>query len=87
MGRNQLPRAEGAANLEGEALAVMAQAAAEPPPAARTRIDPVLGEDGQPLEINPPCAGRWLRHVDGGLEPADADTAAAAGLAFTEPKE
>ncbi len=46
------------------------------------RIEPVLGEDGKPVELGPPCAGRWLRAEDGGLEPADADTAAAAGLAW-----
>jgi hypothetical protein len=36
---------------------------------------------GAPVpELVPPCAGRWLREPDGGLAPADPDTAAAAGL-------
>ena len=43
----------------------------------RTRIEPVKGAD-----VNPPCGGSWLRDADGGLSPADADTAAAAGLAW-----
>lgn len=47
-----------------------------------TRIEPQLDAQGQPTEQNPPCAGRWLRQQDGGLLPADADTAAAAGLAW-----
>lgn len=40
-----------------------------------TRIPPIEGAD-----VNPPCGGRWLRDPDGGLTPADAETAAAAGL-------
>ena len=47
-----------------------------------TRIEPRLGDDGQPVYLDPPCAGRWLREADGGLVPADAATAAAAGLAW-----
>ena len=46
------------------------------------RIPPQLGADGAPLELSPPHGGRWLRDADGGLSPADADTAAGAGLAF-----
>ena len=42
------------------------------------RIAPVPGV----VEPNPPCGGRWLRDADGGLSPADAETAAAAGLAW-----
>ncbi|MCU0963536.1 MAG: hypothetical protein MUF08_00430 [Burkholderiaceae bacterium] len=34
------------------------------------------------VELNPPCGGRWLRDADGGLSPADQETAAAAGLAW-----
>ena len=41
-------------------------AAAVPAPA---RLDPVLGADGQPLERDPPCGGRWRRDADGGLTP------------------
>lgn len=40
-----------------------------------TRIPPIEGAD-----VNPPCGGHWLRDPDGGLTPADAETAAAAGL-------
>lgn len=40
-----------------------------------TRIEPIPGAD-----VNPPCGGHWLRDTDGGLTPADAQTAAAAGL-------
>ncbi len=43
----------------------------------QTRIEPVDG-----VELNPPCGGHWLRDADGGLTPADAPTAAAAGLAW-----
>lgn len=50
--------------------------------AAATRIEPVPGPDGQPAELSPPCGGRWLRHADGALSPADASTAQAAGLAW-----
>lgn len=35
--------------------------------------------EGAP-EVQPPCGGSWLRLADGGLQPADADTAARAGL-------
>lgn len=41
------------------------------------RIEPAEGAD-----ITPPCGGRWLRDPDGGLRPADAATADAAGLAW-----
>lgn len=33
-------------------------------------------------EINPPCGGSWLRHQDGSLSPADADTEASAAQAL-----
>lgn len=52
-----------------------------PPPRLPARIEPSLGANGQPLEQSPAVAGRWLRHADGGLAPADAATADAAGLA------
>ena len=46
-----------------------------------TRIVPPDRPRGTPApELVPPCAGRWLREPDGGLVPADPDTAAAAGL-------
>lgn len=45
-----------------------------------TRIPPVLDSDGKPLPITPATGGSWLRDADGGLTPADADTAAGAGL-------
>lgn len=57
---------------------------AEPPvsvPAPRpTRIEPVLGADGRPTELVPPGGSRWIRDADGGLTPADAETAEAVGL-------
>ena len=56
--------------------------AAEPQDSLPSRIEPVMGEDGKPVELAPPCGTRWIRDVDGGLTPADADTAAAAGLAW-----
>lgn len=52
-----------------------------PLPRLPARIEPSLGANGQPLEQSPPVAGRWLRHADGGLAPADISTADAAGLA------
>lgn len=48
-----------------------------PAQAPPTRVEPTPG-----VELNPPCGGRWLRDADGGLTPADAPTAAAAGLAW-----
>lgn len=54
---------------------------AEAAPAAQ-RIEPRLAENGHSLELSPPCGGRWLRDADGGLRPADTDTARAAGLAW-----
>jgi hypothetical protein len=36
-------------------------------------------------EPNPPTSGNWIRDLDGGLRPADAATAATAGMAFDEP--
>ena len=56
--------------------------AAPPGAGPATRIPPRLGEDGQPAYLDPPSGGRWLREADGGLVPADADTAAGAGLAW-----
>lgn len=50
--------------------------------APATRIEPQLDANGQPTELTPAHGGRWLRHADGSLEPADAQTAAAAGLAW-----
>ena len=47
-----------------------------------TRCEPVLGADGIPWDLLPPCGGHWLRDVDGGLSPADEGTARAAGLAW-----
>lgn len=47
-----------------------------------TRIEPVRDAAGRPLELAPPCGARWLRDADGGLTPADAQTAEAAGLAW-----
>lgn len=49
-----------------------------------TRIEPTPGAD-----VNPPSGGRWLRDADGGLTPADARTAADAGLDWpaAEPPE
>ena len=44
------------------------------------RIPPQLDAEGKTLELNPPCGGSWLRDADGGLSPADAATAAGAGL-------
>lgn len=43
-----------------------------------TRIAPTADNP----EPRPPCGGEWLRDADGGLTPADAATAAAAGLAW-----
>lgn len=43
-----------------------------------TRIPPTEAAP-QP---RPPCGGSWIRDEDGGLTPGDADTAAAAGLAW-----
>ena len=48
------------------------------------RIEPVLNADGQPVEINPPAGGSWVREADGGLRPADAATAAGAGLEWPQ---
>lgn len=39
-------------------------------------------EVAEPIELMPPCSGSWIRDADGGLTPADAPTAAAAGLSF-----
>lgn len=36
------------------------------------------------LELSPPTGGSWVREPDGGLAPADAATAAAAGLEWPE---
>jgi len=36
-------------------------------------------------EPNPPTSGNWIRDEDGGLRPADAATAATAGMAFADP--
>lgn len=47
-----------------------------------TRIAPP--EDG--AELFPPCGGTWLRDEAGGLTPADAATAALAGLPAIEPE-
>lgn len=45
------------------------------------RIEPVIDpETGKPVELNPPCGGSWQRDADGGLLPADEQTAKAAGL-------
>lgn len=53
------------------------------------RIPPRLDDAGQPLEIDPPCGGAWLRESDGALVPADEATAASAtqalGLGAEEP--
>jgi hypothetical protein len=38
-------------------------------------------------EPNPPTSGNWIRDEDGGLRPADAATAATAGMAFDEPAD
>ena len=60
-------------------------AAAAPTPSptpSPTRCEPVLGADGSPLDLLPPCGGRWLRDPDGGLSPADETTARAADLAW-----
>ncbi len=46
----------------------------------KTRIEP--REDG--LELAPPSGGSWVRDPDGGLSPADAATAVAAGLDWPE---
>jgi len=43
-----------------------------------TRILP----DADGHEPTPPAGGRWVRDLDGGLTPADAQTAHAAGLAW-----
>lgn len=57
-------------------------ARASTPPMLPTRIGLLIDASGRSVEQGPPCAGRWLRQVDGSLLPADADTAAAAGLAW-----
>ena len=45
------------------------------------RIEPVIDpETGKPVELNPPCGGSWQRDADGGMTPADEQTAKAAGL-------
>lgn len=76
------PAAQRAINGQPQDLAALMSAQAAPaPPPLPARIEPTLGADGQALEQAPPVAGRWLRHADGGLGPADADTADAAGLA------
>lgn len=50
-----------------------------------TRIEPVIDPaTGLPVELNPPCGGSWLRDADGGLTPADQETAEAAGLDWIE---
>jgi hypothetical protein len=46
------------------------------------RITPKLDETGQPIELNPPSGGQWIRDPDGGLTPADKHTADGAGLAW-----
>lgn len=46
-----------------------------------TRIPPTAATP----EPRPPCGGTWLRDADGGLTPGDADTAQAAGLAWSPP--
>ena len=51
-------------------------------PGLATHLEPVPGADGSPLDLAPPCGGRWLRDADGGLWPADESTARAAGLAW-----
>ena len=51
---------------------------------APTRIEPALGDDGQPVELAPQAGGQWVRDADGGLSPADAATAAGAGLAWPD---
>lgn len=45
------------------------------------RVEPVPDYPDAP----PPCGGSWIRQEDGGLLPGDADTAAAAGLAWPTP--
>lgn len=47
-----------------------------------TRIEPVLGGDGKPVDLHPPGGSRWIRDADGGLTPADRSTAEAVGLAW-----
>lgn len=37
-------------------------------------------------EINPPCAGFWLRQADGSLVPADESTAQASGIPLPAPQ-
>lgn len=59
-------------------------APAPPEPAAPTRCEPVRGADGVAADLLPPCGGCWLREADGGLRPADAGTAHAAGLAWLD---
>ena len=45
-----------------------------------TRIEPLLDDQGQPLDRTPGIGGRWLRDPDGGYTPADESTAIGAGL-------
>ncbi len=51
---------------------------AQPQPSER--IEP----DAEGREVMPPCGGSWVREEDGGLRPADKETAEAAGLAWTK---
>lgn len=58
----------------------------DPAGAPATQANPAgLARRIEPTEHNPlpspPCSGNWLRDDDGGVRPADARTAADAGLA------
>ena len=44
------------------------------------KLGPARDGDDQPIELLPPCGGRWIRYADGSLEPSDIETAIAAGL-------
>lgn len=47
-----------------------------------TRIEPLRLPDGKVVTPNPPTGGSWQITADGALQPRDAATARAAGLAW-----
>ena len=76
------PQVTDSAGADPAAYFVAAAPVVTSTPALPTRIEPVLDDKGQAVELHPPGGSRWIRDADGGLTPADADTAAAVGLAW-----
>lgn len=60
-----------ATKLTNQATDQPAEQAADATAPVPTRIEPVLGADGNPVELNPPAGGRWARDADGGLTRVD----------------